>query len=181
VLQQLNFGSFIGAQVSFWTCHDSSSLPTSPRSQVQVDCHSSKIKHFDTLAAPMLCSNTLITLETCHAAKFLDTSSLIPRMSHVLKLMAREPQKLSSYTSDAMEFEAASNGESLENPNAANMSLPSTINDEPLDAFDFFGHQHLPSNEKLTYFTPSVSNKVFPSINGFDAGDLQAPELLGQQ
>jgi len=69
----------------------------------------------------MLHCNTLVILKeqcypmlkTYHAAKFLEASSLIPRMPqpHVLKMLAREPQKLFSYSSDVVGIVATSNGE----------------------------------------------------------------------
>jgi len=51
-----------------------------------------------------------------------------------LKAAVGELQKLNSYTSDAMKFETASNGESLDNPVSANMSISSTTGEEPPDA-----------------------------------------------
>jgi len=50
------------------------------------------------------------------ATKFLAASISIPLKLPALKATVRKVQKLNSYTSDAMEFEAASNLESLENP-----------------------------------------------------------------
>ncbi len=165
ILQWLSFGSIIGAQVSFWTSHDTGSLPTVSKSLVQVDCHSCKIEHLDGLAALMLCSNALITLKIFPVTKFLAASISIPKNKlPALKVTVGELQKLNSYTIYAMEFEAASNGESLDNPDPANMSLPSTTNGEPQDAFDFSGQQNLPSNETLTCFTPSLSHRDFPAL-----------------
>ncbi len=61
------------------------------------------------------------------------------------------------------------------------MSLPSTTDREPPDQLHCLGKQDLPGYEELTDSTLSLSNKVFPSINDFSAGDLLAPQLLGQQ
>jgi len=67
---------------------------------------------------------------------------------------------------------------------------PIAYNDEDFDAtssgecpdeFNFSGQLDLPSNVKLTYFIHSSSNKNFPSINDFSAGNFQIPELHGQQ
>jgi len=79
ILQHLNFGNIIGAQVSFWISHDSGSLPAFPKSMVQIDCHSFNIEHLDGLAVSMLCCNTMMTLKQlcypmlkmCHSSKFL--------------------------------------------------------------------------------------------------------------
>jgi len=60
-LQQLNFGSIIGDQVSFWTSHDSGCLSAFPKSLAQVGCHSFKIGH---LAASMLHYNALMILNS---------------------------------------------------------------------------------------------------------------------
>jgi len=165
MLQQLNFGRIIGDQEAFlWTSHDSGNLPASPKSLTQVDCHSFKIEHLGGLAAPMLCSNALIPLKTFPVTKFLAASISIPLKLPALKATVGELQKLNSYTIYAIEFEAASNGESLDNPDSANMCLPSNTNGEPQDAFDFSGQQNLPSNETLTCFTPSLSHRDFPVL-----------------
>jgi len=50
-------------------------------------------------------------LKTFHAANFLEASSLIPRMPHVLEMLARDSQKLFSYSSDVVGIDATSNGE----------------------------------------------------------------------
>jgi len=167
------------------------------------------------LAASIFCSNALITLNTFPVTKFLAASISISLKLPAIKATVGKLQKLNSYNSDAMAFEAASNGESLNNLASANMSLSSTTGGEPPDAisnvsgnkltenhgpivcndvdfdatsngelpdeFNFFGQQDVPSNGKLTCFVPSLSNKIFPSIKDFSAGDLLALQLLGQQ
>jgi len=100
--------------------------------------------------------------EDCHAVMFLKAPSLIPRMPHIPKITARHPQKLFSYASDVMGIIATSNG-------------------EPPGVLHCLGEQNLPDKEDLTDSAPSLVNKAFPSINNFLAGDLQVPELLGQQ
>jgi len=50
-------------------------------------------------------------LKTCHTAKFLEASSLISRMPHVLKMTAREPQKLFLCSFDVSGLVSVSNGE----------------------------------------------------------------------
>jgi len=146
----------------------------------------------------MLSSNALITLKIFPVPKFLAASILIPLKLPALNATVERLQKLNLYTSDAMGFEAASKGESLDNPASAKMSLsittgrespgvttnvsgniltgnhgPIACNDEDSDAtssgelpdeFDLFGQQDLPSNEKLTWFVPSLSNKIFPAL-----------------
>jgi len=61
----------------------------------------------------------------CHAIKFLKASSLNLRMlPHVLKMTAREPQKLIIYSSDVMVIDATSIGEPT-TPNVVSMISPS--------------------------------------------------------
>jgi len=101
-------------------------------------------------------------LKTCHAAKFLKASSLTFRMPHVLEFLAREPQKLFLYSSDVVGIVSVSNG-------------------EPPVMLLCLGKQNLSDHEDVTDGTCSLLGKVFPSKNDFSAGDLQAPELLGEQ
>jgi len=72
ILQQVYFGSIVGACVSLWPkCHPSS-LTVCPKSLPQDDF-----------------GNALVMSKTCHAVGLIKASHLIPRMlSHVLKLTA---------------------------------------------------------------------------------------------
>jgi len=60
-----------------------------------------------------------------------------------------------------------------------------TGNGEPLDALHCLGKHDLPANEEIS--APSLSKKVFSSIDAFNTGDLsapgdlQVPQLLGWQ
>jgi len=86
-------------------------------------------------------------LKTFHGAKCLQAFSLLLRMlPHVLKMTAREPQKLTSSPSDVVGINA-------------------TCNVEPPVMLHCLGKHNLPGNMELTDSTPSLAHKVFPSIN----------------
>jgi len=111
IVQQLNFGRIIGGQeVSLWTSHDSSSLTSFLKTLVQGGCFNFNKEYLGGLAAFMLCSNALITLKIFPVTKLLAASISVPRKLPALKATFGKLQKLNSYTSDAMEFEAARMG-----------------------------------------------------------------------
>jgi len=97
-----------------------------------------------------LCCNALIFetavlsyVEDFPCCQVIEASSLIPRMPHVT---ACEPQKLISLGIDA------------------------TSNEEPPNMLRCLGKQNLRGNEESIDSTPSLANKVFPSITNSPAG-----------